>query len=499
MDIEKRYILNPAYFLSNDVHRAIIGAYDSPGMKPEMYTDNWTTNIHPFFAQFLSFFNGDSDLNGTILDIAKYLKISGGRAEILVRHLINNDIVGLKHENTVSIFPKNTLIEKGQFSRRHVYEPEQFIIAKELDMTSNRLYKPVLVLLELTMQCYTDCVYCYADRAEQKRNNLSLEQIINIIREAKSLGVVEFELNGGEILLHPHYKEILEELTANGYYPFISTKIPLRRDVLDFLKNKGLTNVQISLDSLDDKTLSETLKVSGSYASQMYNTLQMLDEMEFDWSINTVLTKYNSSLEREIRPLISKLSPFQNLKSITIVPAVYSLYKTPCHYNQIKIPLTDLEAISRYVEELSSQSRIPITVAGYDVQSDFEAPNKSMDKFRERVLCAGDCENFIILPDGKVTICEELYWHPRFIIGDLTRQSMSEVWMSSRDNLIFNLTPDDIQDSSPCKKCGEFNSCRNAQRICWKNVLLAYGHQAWDFPDPQCPYSPSPVNTFCLE
>ena len=27
-----------------------------------------------------------------------------------------------------------------------------------------------------------------------------------------------------------------------------------------------------------------------------------------------------------------------------------------------------------------------------------------------------------ILPDGKVTICEELYWNEHFIIGDVTKQ-----------------------------------------------------------------------------
>lgn len=24
-----------------------------------------------------------------------------------------------------------------------------------------------------------------------------------------------------------------------------------------------------------------------------------------------------------------------------------------------------------------------------------------------------------VLPDGKVSACEQLYWHPQFIIGDL--------------------------------------------------------------------------------
>ncbi len=41
--------------------------------------------------------------------------------------------------------------------------------------------------------------------------------------------------------------------------------------------------------------------------------------------------------------------------------------------------------------------------------------------------CSANFYAFVILRDGKVTICEELYLHPKFIIGDLKKQSIMEV------------------------------------------------------------------------
>lgn len=53
--------------------------------------------------------------------------------------------------------------------------------------------------------------------------------VLSIIRQAKKIGVVNFDISGGEVLLHPHYKEVISELLINGYTPFISTKVPVKR------------------------------------------------------------------------------------------------------------------------------------------------------------------------------------------------------------------------------------------------------------------------------
>lgn len=62
IDKDKKYILNPAYFLRNYIHRAVIGSSDFPDMPDGMYEKNSLHIIHPFTAIMLSFFDGTRTL-----------------------------------------------------------------------------------------------------------------------------------------------------------------------------------------------------------------------------------------------------------------------------------------------------------------------------------------------------------------------------------------------------------------------------------------------------
>ena len=62
-------------------------------------------------------------------------------------------------------------------------------------------------------------------------------------------------------------------------------------------------------------------------------------------------------------------------------------------------------------------------------------------KPNDQCFKGGSCgilENrLFVLPDGKVTLCEQLYWHPQFILGDLKEQTLAEIWQSPRAKALF--------------------------------------------------------------
>ena len=51
--LNKSVILNPAYFLRNDVHRAIIGTFEFPKIEKSLYDAHVLYRIHPIITQFL--------------------------------------------------------------------------------------------------------------------------------------------------------------------------------------------------------------------------------------------------------------------------------------------------------------------------------------------------------------------------------------------------------------------------------------------------------------
>lgn len=174
----------------------------------------------------LSFFDGTHTLEQCIKDIAMYFKLEENIISGIIQNYIMNETPLCIVYNGFQIhYPKNILIPKGNYTRSEYYCPEDFVITKELDLTFHRFYRPLRIALELTMQCYTDCIYCYADRSHRTNENLlSVERLKEIIRECKLAGIVDLSVNGGEVLMHPHYKEIFSELATNNFHPLISTK-----------------------------------------------------------------------------------------------------------------------------------------------------------------------------------------------------------------------------------------------------------------------------------
>ena len=63
--------------------------------------------------------------------------------------------------------------------------------------------------------------------------------------------------------------------------------------------------------------------------------------------------------------------------------------------------------------------------------------------FEGRAKCTANLEGFVVLPDGTVTICEELYWNKNFIIGNIARDSIMQIWNSSKALKLSKLGKED--------------------------------------------------------
>lgn len=159
------YILNPAYFLRNDLRRSIIGTYDYPSISQDLYERNTLSIIHPYYAQMLSFFNGRRNLGECLTCIADFFGLQREDvATFIVNYIENPNGTTIEYGSHYYSLPKNLLIEQNNYSIPEIYEPEDFNIDDDLDVDTIRLYKPIKLIIETNLNCYTDCEYCYADR-----------------------------------------------------------------------------------------------------------------------------------------------------------------------------------------------------------------------------------------------------------------------------------------------------------------------------------------------
>lgn len=481
----KRYILNPQYKLRHENDRTyIMGEPNSSGRSTICV-------IHPIYAMMLSFFNG-TEFENAINNISSYFHLSPDKVRIQMQALLLNKE---NITNGTSTFPKNIIIEYQDHIPYHDYLPNQFEY-NNTDICISRLSAPNDIICNVTLRCQTSCFYCYADRKGNGNKQMPIELLEKIIEESKKLGVLRFQLMGGEVLLYKEWERALRKLSECGFHPWISTKMPLSKEQILIMKELNfISPLQISLDTLIKDNLYKILNVSDPYYENMLKTFELLEKYELKYMIHTVLNKNNSSIS-DINSLIDFLSTKKYLVRWGIDPAKCSMYiGTP--YSSYKAPDDKIKEIEDYIIALKNKKHFPFEVSEPSVSRDINTYSIEDKKriFENRNLCSANLNALYILPDGKVTICEELYWHPRFLLGDLHDQSIEDIWNSEKAKNLFFLKQSDIQDSSPCKTCEDFSTCKKYLHTCWRNTILAYGADKWDYPDIFCPKAPFVKNT----
>lgn len=290
MIFSSRYILNRDYQLCNDSNRAMLVSNQGAEKNINLF-------IHPAHAIMLSLFNGNKTLNEVIDTISDIFSISRMDAiEFVCPFIENKTELPVKYDGEIFYFPEHILEEATLNEFRSELNPDNFLIAPPYDFKTPRANFPRRMLFVVNLTCATDCFYCYANKG-YKCKYLSTERICSIIDDAKSIGVVSFELSGGEILLHPDWEIIVQKLVDCGYNPYISTKVPVKENVVKRLKDIGINDIQISIDTLNEQLLMETLNVRNAYAENIKSTIETFDKYGFNIVLKSTLTRKTCNCE----------------------------------------------------------------------------------------------------------------------------------------------------------------------------------------------------------
>jgi radical SAM protein with 4Fe4S-binding SPASM domain len=216
----------------------------------------------------------------------------------------------------------------------------------------------------------------------------------------------------------------------------------------------------------------------------------MLEEFGVEYQIATVLTKLNDSIDN-LEKIYHCIKDFKKLRRWEIRAAFRSLYSRD-DFDLINISRTDIAKIDEWVEEIKKKTSLSVLFdnTGYDRYFSSDIGSRGFPGGR----CSANYCNLVILPDGKATVCEQLYWTPQFIIGDLTKQSIEEVWNSPCALKLANPSKDDFREGSVCKSCNIFENCLSYNNRCVLDIVKAYGIENIDYPDPRCCKAPKFIN-----
>lgn len=331
------------------------------------------------------------------------------------------------------------------------------------------------VFLDLTNRCNLSCKYCFNSRALRAQpEHLELELIGKALDSGLAGAVKDWFLSGGEPVLYRYLPEALQLFRERGIGPKIATNgTMLSPSIIDTWVDNGVRSLQFSVDTLNPGLQAELNGGDGKDHETLLRNLEYAVRSPLRVVVSSVLTELNLGEIKNIMAFCFE----SGVDSYTLYPNVPA--EKSC--GRLVVPFPDLLELSddlfSLYNSLSSARVLDITLPCF-AKSPAYAKWKDILNLRLH-YCAAAQYALKITSGGRVSACICQDSDP-FIIGDLRRESLDDIWASEKARefrALFLKIPE-------CSRCPESAVCRGG---CRNNASL-FGSNGLLSLDPYCRY-----------
>lgn len=148
--------------------------------------------------------------------------------------------------------------------------------------------------------CNLRCEYCFTNspKGDHAKDQLPVDMMSKIADQADELGIFEFDLQGGELLLRPDLLfEVLEAIRPERFYLYLTTNgYFLDKKMADRLAKAKVSRVSVSVDSMDEETHDKIRGRKDSWRRAMEG-LKHAKNAGLDPYLNITVGHYNAFSE----------------------------------------------------------------------------------------------------------------------------------------------------------------------------------------------------------
>lgn len=338
-----------------------------------------------------------------------------------------------------------------------------------LDTTPAAIGPPHWLLCELTYRCPLHCAFCYnpIDFARHEEE-LSTDDWLRVLREARALGAVQCGFSGGEPLQRKDLETLVAEARALGYYTnLITSGIGLNAERAQRLKEAGLDHIQLSFQD-STREINDFLSSTRTFDLKR-DAAAIIKANGWPMVINCVIHRLNiDHIERIIELAIELDAQYLELANVQF----YSWAQL--NREQLLPTREQLQRAERVTqqwrEKLGGRMKLIFVVPDY-----YETrPKKCMNGWGNIFLT--------ITPDGTALPCHTARMLPGLAFPNVRESSVREIWYGSEG---FNRYRGTGWMKEPCASCPEkekdYGGCR-----CQAYMLAQDPASA----DPVCDKSP---------
>ena len=295
--------------------------------------------------------------------------------------------------------------------------------------------------------CNLACRHCWIEPDYQADNKngkfLKLEHVKKAIREAKPLGLQSVKLTGGEPMIHPRFREIVDYIESQGIGIVLETNgILIDNEIARFLKSKKhVSFVSVSLDGANADTHERLRGVKGSFRKAVCG-IQALVKAGFKPQVICTLHKGNVAELEEVVRLAARL----RCGSVKF-NHVQHMGRGDDFAARNGIKVKELIRLFRKTEEkYPPGSGIRVH---FDIPVAFSSIKKLVSGSQSR------CHVFNILgiiANGDISLCGVGVTVPELVFGNLGRDRLKAVWTGSPQlRRMRRLVPDKFEGI--CGRC----------------------------------------------
>lgn len=158
---------------------------------------------------------------------------------------------------------------------------------------------PLSGTFELTPVCNMNCKMCYVRLSGQEQQAIGpladANAWLQLAQQAKSAGMLYLLVTGGEPMMHPQFRQIMEGLHKMGFLLSLNTNgTMIDADTANWMKSCPPMRVNISLYGTSDETYGRLCGNPKGF-SQVENAIGLLREAGINVKLNCSLTPENAS------------------------------------------------------------------------------------------------------------------------------------------------------------------------------------------------------------
>ncbi len=176
-----------------------------------------------------------------------------------------------------------------------------------MDLNTSTAAPPLGMLAELTHRCPLHCPYC-SNPVEMiaRDGELSTEEWLSVLSQARELGVLQVHMSGGEPLARPDLPILVEHATKLGcYVNLVTSGLGLTESRLDDLVERGIAHIQLSVQGA---TAERADRLAGARAhDRKLAVAGLIKKAGLPLSVNVVLHRRNHDQLAGIIDLAEKM------------------------------------------------------------------------------------------------------------------------------------------------------------------------------------------------